>query len=94
VKRDPRHTMLPSLAGLALLAATRPLTSPMTIHIGLDDYEPLPPRPRKDRKPVEISPLTGKQTLANPTSNRKAEALKKAMRRQARTQPKDNPNDR
>lgn len=85
MKRDPRHTMLPmmSLAAMSLLAIDRPRQT--TIHIGLDDYEPMPPRPLKEaRKPVEISPLTGRQPLANPSSNRKAQALQKAMRRQAR----------
>ena len=87
MKRDPRHTMLPmmSLAAISLMAFDRPRET--TVHIGLEDYEPLPPPPLKEKKKaVEINPLTGRQPIANPTSNRKAAALEKALRRTAREQ--------
>ena len=74
-----------SLAAMSLMASDRPRGT--TIHIGLEDYEPLPPPPlREKKKAVEISPLTGMQPIANPTSNRKSAALEKALRRKAREQ--------
>lgn len=86
MKRDPRCTLLP-LAALSLMA--RPQT--YEIHIGSDDYGPelLSGRDadarREVKRPVEISPLTGKQPLANPTSKRRAALLEKALRRQTRS---------
>jgi len=47
------------------------------------DYDQYRERPLK---PAPISPLTGKQPIGKPSSNRKAVALEKALRRKAREQ--------
>lgn len=43
-----------------------------------------PERASRERRVAEVHPLTGKQPLSNPSSNRKAALLEKARRRAAR----------